>query len=87
MSPRVRASSSRRRAALDALAPQDGLYTVVERRPDEDQAEVFAVLRQVLADVRARYNVAGDEPEPADAPRGFDWAGRSEQGLQASGLP
>ena len=33
----------RRRAAIDALGPQDGLYAVVERRPDGDRAEVLAL--------------------------------------------
>jgi fructuronate reductase len=48
----------RRRAALDALGPQDGLYAVVERRPDEDRAEVFAVLREVVPGSEAPGRIA-----------------------------
>jgi fructuronate reductase len=38
----------RRRTAVEALGPQGGLYAVVERGPEEDRAEVFSVLREVL---------------------------------------
>ena len=48
----------RRRAALDALAPQDGLYAVVERGPDGDRAEVFALLRDVVARAEAPARIA-----------------------------
>src|SRR4051812_24700904 len=46
----------RRRAALDALGPQDGLYGVVERGPAVDRAEVFSLVRDVVpgADAPAR---------------------------------
>ena len=37
-----------RRAAIEALGPQGGLYTVVERGPEEDRAEVFAPVREVV---------------------------------------
>jgi fructuronate reductase len=48
----------RRRAAIDALGPQDGLYAVVERRPDGDRAEVLALLRDVVAGDEAPARIA-----------------------------
>ncbi|MFL5580724.1 MAG: mannitol dehydrogenase family protein [Gemmatimonadaceae bacterium] len=48
----------RRRAAIDALAPQDGLYAVVERRADGDTAEVLALLRGVIPGAEAPARIA-----------------------------
>jgi fructuronate reductase len=38
----------RRRDAVEQLAPQDGLFTLLERHPDEDRARVIGCLREVL---------------------------------------
>src|SRR4051794_5916231 len=40
--------AQRRPAAVDALAPQEGLFSVVERGPEEDAVTVLAVVRDVL---------------------------------------
>ena len=39
----------RRRAAVERLAPQDGLYAVLERGPREDRVRVVATVREALA--------------------------------------
>jgi fructuronate reductase len=48
----------RRRAAIDALAPQDGLYAVVERGPHDDRAELFALLSAVVPGAEAPARIA-----------------------------
>jgi fructuronate reductase len=48
----------RRRAAIDALAPQDGLYTVVERDPAGDRAQLFTLLREVVPGSEAPARMA-----------------------------
>jgi fructuronate reductase len=48
----------RRRAALEALGPQDGLYAVVERGPVVDRAEVFTLVRDVVAGEEAPTRIA-----------------------------
>ena len=40
--------AQRRPAAVDALAPQEGLFSVVERGPEEDEITVLASVRDVL---------------------------------------
>jgi fructuronate reductase len=42
------AVAPRRRDAVEQLAPQDGLFTLLVRHPDEDRARVIACLREVL---------------------------------------
>lgn len=42
------AASLRRPAMRDALSPQDGLYTVLERGPERSRAEVVGALHQVV---------------------------------------
>ena len=40
--------AQRRPAAVEALAPQDGLFSVVERGPEEDDVTVYSTVRDVL---------------------------------------
>ena len=40
--------AQRRPAAVDALAPQDGLFSVVDRGPEEDVVTVYSPVRDVL---------------------------------------
>ena len=40
--------AQRRPVAVDALAPQDGLFSVVERGPEEDDVAVYSTVRDVL---------------------------------------
>ena len=40
--------AQRRPAAVEALAPQDGLFSVVERGPEEDGVAVYSTVRDVL---------------------------------------
>ena len=42
------AVAPRRRDAVEQLAPQDGLFTLLVRHPDEDRAQVIGCLREVL---------------------------------------
>jgi fructuronate reductase len=42
------AVAPRRRDAVQQLAPQDGLFTLLVRHPDEDRARVIGCLREVL---------------------------------------
>jgi mannitol-1-phosphate/altronate dehydrogenase len=42
------AVAPRRRDAVEQLAPQDGLFTLLVRHPDEDRARVIGCLREVL---------------------------------------
>ena len=40
--------AQRRPAAVEALGPQDGLFSVVERGPEQDEVTVFSTVRDVL---------------------------------------
>src|SRR6476661_3970199 len=40
--------AQRRPAAVDALVPQDGLFSVVDRGPEEDIVTVYSPVRDVL---------------------------------------
>jgi fructuronate reductase len=42
------AVAPRRRDAVEQLAPQDGLFTLLVRHPDEDRARVIGCLREVI---------------------------------------
>jgi fructuronate reductase len=42
------AVAPRRRDAVEQLAPQDGLFTLLVRHPEEDRAQVVGCLREVL---------------------------------------
>src|SRR5829696_6718280 len=50
--------AQRRPAAVDALAPQDGLFSVVERGPEEDKITVIAAVRDVLLATQAPDRLA-----------------------------
>jgi fructuronate reductase len=48
-------ASRRSRGVVDALTEQDGLYTLLERGPDEDRARVVGIVREAL--------VAAEKPD------------------------
>ena len=52
--------AQRRPAAVEALAPQEGLFSLVERGPEEDEVTVLASVRDVLL---------GDRRSPTGSPR------------------
>ena len=54
------AVAPRRHDAVEQLAPQDGLFTLLVRHPDEDRAQVIGCLREVLH--------APSEPEAGRGP-------------------
>src|SRR6476661_3975666 len=59
--------AQRRPAAVDALVPQDGLFSVVDRGPEEDIVTVYSPVRDVLLAPRepGRLTEALADPEVA----------------------
>jgi fructuronate reductase len=56
--------AQRRPAAVDALAPQDGLYSLIERGPEQDGVTVLASVRDVLLAPREPERLAEAIADP-----------------------
>jgi fructuronate reductase len=56
--------AQRRAAAVEALAPQEGLFTLLERGPEEDRVTVFASVRDVLLASREPERLADAIADP-----------------------
>jgi fructuronate reductase len=55
----------RRRDTVDQLAPQDGLYSLLERGPGGDRLRVYTAVREVLAGFEAPERVVARLADPA----------------------
>jgi fructuronate reductase len=57
--------AQRRPLAVEALAPQDGLFSVVERGPEEDEVSVVSTVRDVLLGPAEPERLAAAIADPA----------------------